>query len=373
MPEEKMVSIIMPVYNGEKYIKQAIECVFDQSYQEWELIIVDDGSMDNTANIIGTFSDQRIHYLFQENRGEAAARNTGMGQMKGEYMAFIDADDLYFPNALEDMVSYLDEHPQHGSVFSDGYICDQHGKQLMRLTEIRPRIFTGNILNPLVITPSIVTVPVCTMTRTSSVRKYEMRFDTENNLIGTDWDFWIRLAVNESFGYLDKLTCKYRIHQTNITRVYGEEKRRKDYLYCRMKIFHSTWFDALFIHTKELFFIDLLTNALSGKIEQQQKILDSEQFSSLPSDIQSNIWRMVGIDVLQTGHSLDDVRQCLLKSNLINPDDKKTRFLLSSLGFGHTFTLLWVNLWRGWLKVINKLNLQSNTKAIYLQKLLEVQ
>jgi glycosyltransferase involved in cell wall biosynthesis len=174
MPEEKMVSIIMPVYNGEKYIKQAIECVFDQSYQEWELIIVDDGSMDNTANIIGTFSDQRIHYLFQENRGEAAARNTGMGQMKGEYMAFIDADDLYFPNALEDMVSYLDEHPQHGSVFSDGYICDQHGKQLMRLTEIRPGIFTGNILNPLVITPSIVTVPVCTMTRTSSVWKYEM-------------------------------------------------------------------------------------------------------------------------------------------------------------------------------------------------------
>jgi hypothetical protein len=82
---------------------------------------------------------------------------------------------------------------------------------------------------------------------------------------------------------------------------------------------------------------------------------------------------MVGIDVLQTGHSLDDVRQCLLKSNLINPDDKKTRFLLSSLGFGHTFTLLWVNLWRGWLKVINKLNLQSNTKAVYLQKLLEVQ
>jgi glycosyltransferase involved in cell wall biosynthesis len=372
MPEKKLVSIIMPVYNGEKYIKQAIECVLDQSYQNWELIIVDDGSIDNTANIISTFGDSRIHYYFQENRGEAAARNTGIGQMNGEYMAFLDADDLYLSNALDDMVSYLDGHPQYGSIFSDGYICDQNGKQLMRLTEIRPGIFTGNILNPLVVTPSVITVPVCTMTRTSSIRKYDMHFDTENNLIGTDWDFWIHLAVNEGFGYLDKLTCKYRIHQTNITRVYGEEKRRKDYLYCRMKIFHSTWFDDLFIHTKELFFVDLLTNALSGDFEQQQKILDSEQYSSLPSDIQCKIWRMVGIDALQAGHSLEKVRQCLLKSNLINPDDNKTRFLLSSLRVGHTFTLLWVNIWRWLLKVIKKLNSPSNSKATYLQKLLEV-
>lgn len=367
-----MISIVMPVYNGEKYIKQAIECVLDQSYRNWELLIVDDGSTDSTANIISAFSDPRIHYFFQKNQGEAAARNTGLDHVTGEYIAFLDADDIYFQNAIEDMASYLDNHPQHGSIFSDGYICDQEGNQLMRLTEIRPGIFTGNILNPLVASPSVITVPVCTMTRTSSVHRHNLRFDTENNLIGTDWDFWIRLAVTESFGYLDKITCKYRIHQTNITRIYGEEKRRKDYLYCRMKIFHSAWFDTLYTHTKELFFIDLMTKALTGDIEQQQKILDSEQYSSLPSDIRGRIWRMVGIDALQSGHSVEKVRQFLLNSNLINPEDNKTKFLLSSLRIGYTFTLMWVNVWRWSLNIIKRLNSQSNSKSIYLQKLLEV-
>jgi hypothetical protein len=82
---------------------------------------------------------------------------------------------------------------------------------------------------------------------------------------------------------------------------------------------------------------------------------------------------MVGIDALQAGHSLDKVKQCLQKSNLINPDDKKTSFLLRSLSFGRTFTLLWVGAWRWLLRFIEKFNSPNNSKAAYLQKLLEVQ
>ncbi len=243
------ISVIMPVYNGELFVGQAIDSLLSQTFQDWELIVVDDGSTDGTSQILGQYTDSRIRIIRQKNRGEAGARNTGLDHMSGEYMAFLDADDLYLPNALSDMNSYLDQHPQYGSVFSDGHICDHQGNELMHLTDIRPGIFTGKILDPVVISSSVISVPVCTMTRVSSIRDHALHFDEKDNLIGTDWDFWIRLAVHVEFGYLDKLTCKYRIHETNITRVYGSEKRRKDYIYCRMKIINSNWFNKLSIHT----------------------------------------------------------------------------------------------------------------------------
>ena len=109
-----------------------------------------------------------------------------------------------------------------------------------------------------------------------------LHFDEKNNLIGTDWDFWIRLAVHVKFGYLDRSTCKYRIHSSNITRTYGSEKRLRETIYRRMKILNSEWFDRLSLNTKNLFFLDLLTNVLSGDIENQKLILQSEQFSELP-------------------------------------------------------------------------------------------
>ncbi len=198
------VSVIMPVYNGELYLKQAIDSLLSQAFQDWELVVVDDGSTDATAQILQQYTDARIQIFRQKNRGEAGARNTGLANMTGEYMAFLDADDEYLPGALENLVSFLDNHPQYTVVFSDGYICNDKDQQLMRLTEVRPGIFTGNVLDPLIMTPTVLTVPVCTMTRISRVREFDLRFDEENNLYGTDWDFWIRLAVHVKFGYLDK-------------------------------------------------------------------------------------------------------------------------------------------------------------------------
>ena len=76
--DNKLVSVVMPVYNGEKFIEQAINSVLGQSYENWELLVIDDGSTDSTAGIVSTFSDPRIHYIFQKNQGLAAARNTGI-------------------------------------------------------------------------------------------------------------------------------------------------------------------------------------------------------------------------------------------------------------------------------------------------------
>jgi len=362
------VSVIMPVYNGELYIERAIGSLLSQSFQDWELIVVDDGSTDATPQILQRYTDTRIRIFSQKNRGEAGARNTGLANMAGEYMAFLDADDEYLPGALDSLVSYLDNHLQYTVVFSDGYICNHQDKQLMRLTEVRPGIYTGNILDQLVLSPSVITVPVCTLTRASKVRENNLHFDEENNLIGTDWDFWIQLAVHAKFGYLDRLTCKYRIHTANITRTTGSEKRRKDQIYCRMKILNSKWFYDLSPNTRELFFFDLLTVLLSGDMERQNVILHSNQFASISSSKQADFWRRVGIDALQSGCSSDQVRYYFLESRKLNPGDPKTWVLLKGLKVGRPIVLTFLNIWH-WLLMIRK-KITGRSGSGRLQRLL---
>jgi glycosyltransferase involved in cell wall biosynthesis len=366
------VSVIMPVYNGERFIEQAIDSLLEQSFQDWELVVIDDGSTDTTPQILHQYPDERIKVIRQKNSGEAGARNTGLKHINGEYMAFLDADDLYLPNALEDLSSFLDQNPRYGVVFSDGYIFDHQDRPLMRLTEVRPGIYTGNILDPLVMSPSVISVPVCTMTRVSHIRKYDLHFDETNNLIGTDWDFWIRLAVHVEFGYLDKVTCKYRVHTTNITKTTGSEKRRKDQIYRRLKILNSEWFEILTLTTRQLFFLDLLTGALSGDLERQQDILHSEQFVKLPVSERANLWRMAGIDVLKNSRDSDQAKKFFLQSCNLNSSDRKTRLLLWSLGFGRSFALMFVNIWQLLLYFGKKIAFNGNSQSERLQKLLGV-
>lgn len=368
------VSVIMPVYNGELFIEQALDSLLAQSLQDWELIIVDDGSTDSTPLILNRYTvDPRIRVIRQKNAGEAGARNTGLDNMKGVYMAFLDSDDIYFPNALSDLSAFLDSNPGYGVVFSDGYIFDQNDNILMHLTEVRPGIFTGDILDPLVMSPSVITVPTCTMSRTSNIKENNLHFDEKNNLIGTDWDFWIRLAVHVEFGYLDKLTCKYRIHTSNITRTSGPEKRRRDTIYRRMKILNSEWFDRLSLNTKNLFFLDLLTSTLSGDIERQNLVLQSEQFSELPLSSRADLWRMVGIDMLQNSDDCEQAKSCFLKSRDLNPHDCKTHLLLWSLSLGKKPTLTFINLWRSLLRFGHKVATDNNSHVEHLQKLLDIE
>ena len=94
-----LISVIIPVYNGEKYVKDAIESIFNQSYKSIEIIVIDDGSIDNTASIVSRFPE--VIYFFQENQGVASARNKGLSLAKGEYIAFLDADDTYLIDKLK--------------------------------------------------------------------------------------------------------------------------------------------------------------------------------------------------------------------------------------------------------------------------------
>ena len=110
-----MFSVIMPVYNGEKFIDDAINSVCAQTYDNWELIIVNDGSKDNTADVLKKYEiNSQIKIIHQENGGVSVARNTAISASKGEYIVFLDADDVWHTNHLEVMNELITEYPDAG-------------------------------------------------------------------------------------------------------------------------------------------------------------------------------------------------------------------------------------------------------------------
>ena len=139
----KLVSVVVPVYNVEKYIALTVQSVLDQTYPHFELLIIDDESPDGSVEICQQFNDSRIKIISQKNRGLAGARNTGIRHAKGDYIAFLDGDDLWLPEKLARHIQHLESSPQVGVSFSRSEFIDSQGKslgvyQMPKLTEITP-------------------------------------------------------------------------------------------------------------------------------------------------------------------------------------------------------------------------------------------
>jgi glycosyltransferase involved in cell wall biosynthesis len=127
------VSVIIPVYNGDRYILQAIESTLNQTYQDYEIVVIDDGSSDNSFEILQPYlqsNRDKIRYQKQDNQGVAAARNLGLKIARGSYIAFLDQDDYFFPDKLEAQVNYLEANPEIGMVHSGWQRVDANGKFL---------------------------------------------------------------------------------------------------------------------------------------------------------------------------------------------------------------------------------------------------
>ena len=125
----ELVSVIMPAYNCERFIKQSIDSVLAQTYTNWELLIVDDCSTDRTADIISSFSDPRIHYQRNDqNRRCAYTRNQAIKQAKGRYIAFLDSDDIWLPEKLERQITFMQTH-NYPITYSPYFVLSPHGEQ----------------------------------------------------------------------------------------------------------------------------------------------------------------------------------------------------------------------------------------------------
>ncbi len=348
------ISVIMPAYNAEKYIREAIGSVLSQTFEDWELIVIDDGSIDETPGIVSEFDDPRIIYFRQSNSGEASARNVGLDQARGEYIAFLDADDIYLPNALYDLQIFLAENLEFDAVVSDGYFCDGRGVRSIKLSDVRPPARSENVLESLILDPSVVGIPACTLTRRGIIRVNNLRFD-DGLVIGPDWDFWIRLAGVTRFGFLNIPTCMYRVHQSNLTKTSGIKKRQMDLKRIHFKILHSDWFEGLNLETRDRFFYKLLIELLSDQPSAQRKVLGSKPFHDMPVIIRARLWRQIGIERMMEDPADKSGYDCLRQAVHIWPEDLKSRFLIRSLCLSENAAVTSVIVWRGLRRFLQQL------------------
>jgi glycosyltransferase involved in cell wall biosynthesis len=209
------VSVIIPVYNGEKYIAEAIRSVLDQSFQDLEIVITDDGSTDGTVSRITQFNDPRIRLLlFDRNRGVAAATNNSITHSRGELVSIIDSDNVFLPSKLEKQVDFLSKHPEIGAVFTKVRLIDDEGGPLedpdhpyiglfeqhnrTRHDWLRHFFFKNNCLCH----PSVVIRRECY----EKVGYYDRRL---SQLL--DLDLWIRLCLHYEIFILPEDLLEFRI------------------------------------------------------------------------------------------------------------------------------------------------------------------
>ncbi len=223
-----LVSVIMPCYNSQQYVAEALDSVLQQDYPNLEVIVVDDGSTDNSLQILQQYADQnsdRITIIRQANQGPAAARNTGMQAATGKYIAFNDSDDLWLPGKVRAQVNYLENHPETGLCFSSWAVWDQQQPlpqllQKLRLqqaditddTVVADR--TGWLYLPLL--ESSVVHTTSAMLRHNLIQNVGL-FNTGYRL-GEDHDYWLRISQYCQMAKLARVFSVYRDNPNGTTK-----------------------------------------------------------------------------------------------------------------------------------------------------------
>lgn len=320
-----LVSIMMPAFNAAAYIGEAVESVLQQTEEQWELIVVDDGSTDNTASVIARFKDPRIRVIRQLNQGEALARNRALDLAEGEFLAFVDADDRLLPSHIGSARSFLLAEPERQAVYSDGYYIDGQGLRLGRLSDRRRGPFEGDLFEAFVRASDVLGPPTCAVVRMEPIRAHGLAFDPQI-VIGPDWDFFRRFAEIGPFGYLDQATCEYRVHGSNITLTTGRSLRRASLARCREKAIASERFSECSPETRSYVFYDLIIN-LSESASERARRIKTPAFESLPAAEQSRLLRLMASQSILNQEAGAPVEDWLERSAQLDPTSGRSRLL----------------------------------------------
>ena len=207
MDTERLVSIIIPTFNRAHLIGETIQSVLDQSYSNWELIIIDDGSTDDSRTAIDKFTDNRIHYHAIEHCGILGkVRNVGVNHSKGDYIAFLDSEDLWLSHKLEFQLSLLKEYPQAGFMFGHG---KQFGTGAIPPPELE-HLFVGNVFHPMLLNERFVFYVPTVIFKKVTLEK-TIAID-ESLLSGGDIDFFLRMAQEYDGIFSNEIVVKIRKH-----------------------------------------------------------------------------------------------------------------------------------------------------------------
>ncbi len=210
------VSVVCLAYNSMKFLPRTIDSVLSQTFTDFELVLVDDGSADNVVDWASRQSDLRFRLVSQANQGIAGARNRGIREARGEYIAFLDGDDLWHPQKLEFQVDVLNRHPEVGLVHTHVELIDAQGRHL------------GYSKNMGVHGDARAAILVSNFVGTASVTLIRRRcFDELGGFLSDpsvawcdDWDMWVRIAMKYSFALVPQPLTRYRLHPNGASTKY---------------------------------------------------------------------------------------------------------------------------------------------------------
>jgi glycosyltransferase involved in cell wall biosynthesis len=199
------VSVIMAAYNHAAYIGQAISSVLAQSWQDFELIVVDDGSTDGTREAVAAFGEP-VRYIYQENQGQGGARNTGIAHARGTYICFLDDDDLWLPHYLETVMGVLQPRPTVGALYAACQIIDSEGNPMPQVMSrvVPPADMYDTLVEGGWFPPLVVTVRKSVLDEVGPL---------DLSLRGNDdWELWLRVARRHVFMGIPEVLALYRMH-----------------------------------------------------------------------------------------------------------------------------------------------------------------
>ena len=206
------VSVIIPAYNGDRYIEEAIDSILNQTYTDYEIIVVDDGSTDNTPQIVKRYGD-KINYFSQSNQGVAASRNLGLAEARGKYIAFLDQDDIFLPHKLASQVALLEQDDSLGIVNSGWQIVDRQGKFKSAVEPWHqiPNLTTANLI---IWKPVFLGAMLFRRSWLEQIEKFDLSLEQT-----PDVDLVIRLAgIGCVADWVKETTVKYRQHEDNASK-----------------------------------------------------------------------------------------------------------------------------------------------------------
>jgi glycosyltransferase involved in cell wall biosynthesis len=237
--DSPQVSVVIPVYNREAYVGAAIESVLAQTFADFEVLVIDDGSTDRSRDVARSYRDPRLRLLCNEcNQGLPRTRNTGIDAARGRYLAFLDSDDIALPTRLAKQVAFLDGHPDHAAVGAWVDWMDHTGRPLCRIKR-RPlaaqdvaalRLFRQGIEN------------TASMARTAILREYrhDERFE-----VSEDFELWARIAAAHGIANLPEVLVRRRAHDQQTSKGKDEPTRRyRLAIYARQLTALGVAFDA---------------------------------------------------------------------------------------------------------------------------------
>jgi len=216
--KKPLLTVVMPTYNGEKYISEAIDSVLNQTFENFELLIINDGSVDNTIKIISSYKDERIRLIdLEENKGIAYCRNLGLREALSEFLTWTDCDDLNLPTRFEKQLDFLQNNLDFGG-------C---GTWLSRFKEGKIYYVTKAYENPKTIKAALLfkpaSIPNATaMLRLSEIRRNNLWYDEELK-ISEDYDFIFRCSRHLKFSNIQEVLYMYRDSETSIMKKFEDQ------------------------------------------------------------------------------------------------------------------------------------------------------